>query len=199
MQSIDPTRLQPRAVLHVHITRDALLAEINNDPDRDGVARVEYLGPQLLSTVRDWLGSGCVVKLQPIIDSDRIRPVDRYEVGSRMWESLLTRSPASVFPWSTSSGRRMDADHTIPYRPPPDGPPDQTGPDNLGPLNRREHRYKTFGGIRVRQPTSGTFVWRTRYKRVILTNPTGTHDLGTGEFADTIWNTARCLNLTTAA
>jgi hypothetical protein len=59
--------------------------------------------------------------------------------------------------------------------------------DNLGPLSRREHRFKTFGRITVRQPVPGTFVWRTRFGRVIITNPAGTHDLGTGAFADALW------------
>jgi hypothetical protein len=199
IKSIDPTRLVPRTVLHIHISRDALRAEINAEPGRDGIARVEVLGPQLLSTVRGWLGTGCHIKLQPIIDCDQIQPIDRYEIPPAMWESLLTRSPASVFPWSGSMHRRMDADHTSPYQPPPDGPPGQTLPENLGPLNRREHRYKTFGNIQVKQPCPGTFIWRTRHRRVIITNPAGTHDLGTGKFADIIWETVCTKNITTAA
>jgi hypothetical protein len=190
IKTIDPTKFQPRTVLHIHISQDALKAEIDAAPDRDGIARVEDLGPHLLSTVRGWLGTGCHIKLAPTIDCNQIQPVDRYEVSPSMWEALLARSPASVYPWSGSTYRRMDADHTIGYRPPPDGPPGQTRPGNLGPLNRREHRYKTFGGIHVKQPSPGTFIWRTRHQRVIITNPAGTHDLGTGEFADTIWKAA---------
>jgi hypothetical protein len=209
IKTIDPTKLQPRPVLHVHVSHDALQAELNTGPGQDdtarrapdhgGIARVENLGPQLLSTIRRWLGTGCQIKLQPIIDCSQTRSVDRYDVPPPMWEALLARSPASVFPWSGSLNRRMDADHTVPYRPPPDGPPGQTQPGNLGPLNRREHRYKTFGGIHVRQPSPGTFIWRTRHQRVIITNPAGTHDLGTGEFADTIWKAVSAKNLTTAA
>jgi hypothetical protein len=193
---IDLTRFQPQTMLHIHVSRDALQAEVNAEPG--SIARVEDLGPQLLSTVRGWLGTGCQVKLQPVIDCDQIQPIDRYEVSPAMWKALLARSPASVFPWSGSLNRRMDADHTIGYRPPPDGPPGQTRPGNLGPLNRREHRYKTFGGIQVRQPCPGTFIWRTRHQRVIITNPAGTHDLGTGAFADTIWNVSS-KELSTAA
>ncbi len=57
-------------------------------------------------------------------------------------------------------------------------------------MTRGEHRYKTFGPINVTQPVAGTFVWRTRFGRVIITNPAGTHDLGTGTFADTVWQTS---------
>ncbi len=34
------------------------------------------------------------------------------------------------------------------------------------------------------------YVWRTGFGRVIVTNPAGTHDLGTGTFADTVWQTS---------
>jgi hypothetical protein len=85
----------------------------------------------------------------------------------------------------------MDVDHTAPYVRPSGGsaagPPGQTGLHNLGPLSRREHRFKTFGRVSVRQPVPGTFVWRTRFGRVIITNPSGTHDLGTGAFVDALW------------
>jgi hypothetical protein len=104
-----------------------------------------------------------------------------------MVDALLSRSPGSVFPWSGHLNRRMDVDHTIPYARPPDGPPGQTGLHNLGQLSRREHRFKTFGRVTVGQPSPGTFVWRTRFGRVIITNPSGTHDLGTGAFADALW------------
>ncbi len=202
---IDPDKLTPRVVLHVHIGADAL--PTFNRGDDPGVARVEGIGPVLLASVREWLGSGCRVRILPVLDPARIPPADSYEIPDRMVEAVLARSPASVFPWSgTTSRHRLDLDHTVPYtRPPgappgaspggppngpPDGPPGQTRLDNLGPLTRGEHRYKTFGPINVTQPVAGTFVWRTRFGRVIVTNPAGTHDLGTGTFADTVWQTS---------
>ncbi|SDS79435.1 DUF222 domain-containing protein [Microlunatus soli] len=180
---IDPNRLAPRSVLHIHISPDA----IDGSTDEVRIARVEQLGPHLISTVRQWL-DGSRVSVQTIIDSDRIPSVDRYEVPAMMAEALLARSPGSVFPWS--SGRHLDHDHTIPYRPPPSGPPGQTGLGKLGPLSRREHRFKTHGRISVLQPDAGTFVWRTRFGRVLITNPAGTHDLGGGPFADAVWRAA---------
>jgi hypothetical protein len=158
---IDPKRFAPTVVLHVHVGAEALpgLALLRRDKYRPrneaDLARVEGVGPVLLDTVRQWFGTGCTVKLQPVIDPDRIPSVDAYEVPDRMADALLARSPVSVFPWSSSQSRRMDLDHTVPYAQPPDGPPRQTGMHNLGPLSRREHRFKTFGRIEVSQPVPG--------------------------------------------
>jgi hypothetical protein len=206
---VDPERSAPTVVLHVHVGADALpgLALLRRNKCRSlneaDLARVEGVGPVLLSSVRQWLGSGCKIKLQPMIDPDRMPAVDAYEVPDRMVDALLARSPVSVFPWSSSDSRRMDADHTIPYAGPPGGaptgPPGQTGLHNLGPLSRREHRFKTFGRVSVRQPVPGTFVWRSRFGRVIITNPSGTHDLGTGLFADAVWAQAGRVNAAAAA
>ena len=54
---------------------------------------------------------------------------------------------------------RMDLDHTAAYE--PDGPPGQTSMANLGPLTRSEHRAKTVGGWRAKQPDPGLYVWRS--------------------------------------
>lgn len=181
---IDAGKLIPSATLHVHFNAEAF-----SKPE-DSVARVEKLGPALLSTVRIWLGDNCKVRLQPVLDPADIVPVDRYEVLDRMRDAILARTPASVFPWTGSLNRRNDLDHTIPYVPPPGGPPGQTGLHNLGPLGRREHRAKTIGHMSLRQPDPGTYVWKTRYGRVLITNDTGTHDLGnfnTNQLASEIW------------
>jgi hypothetical protein len=108
----------------------------------------------------------------------------------RMRDALLARTPASVFPWTGSLNRHNDIYHTVPYLPPPGGPPGQTGLHNLGPLTRSEHRAKTIGHLSLRQPLPGTYVWKTRYGRVLITNDTGTHDLGSNELAQEIWRTA---------
>ncbi len=182
IQQIDPTELAPTDTLHVHISTDAL------NGDHDSIARIEEIGPALLSTVPSWPGEACKVRLQPIIDADGIQPVDRYEMPPRMREAVLARTPASAYPWSSSLNRRNDQDHTIAYD--PNGPPGQTGLHNLGPLATPEHRHKTFATVELRQPWPGTYVWRSRFGRVIITNNTGTHDLGTDRFAQTIWAAA---------
>ncbi|SDT18370.1 hypothetical protein SAMN04489812_4476 [Microlunatus soli] len=181
---IDPNRLAPRRVLHVHVCADALM-----NPDQHP-ARTEGLRPMVAASVRKWL-DGSRVTVQPVIDPDNIQPVDSYETPPRIAEAIFTRSPGSVFPWSSSLGRNLDHDHTISYVPPPEGPPGQTGVHSLGLLNRPELRGKTFLIVRVRQPQPGVFVWRTDYGRVIITNPAGTHDLGTGSFPDTIWEAVK--------
>jgi hypothetical protein len=185
---IDLTRLQPAAILHIHITDRALDRPGRPADPQARVARVEGIGPRYLDTVRAWLGTGCTVKLQPVIDTGNQPAIDRYEYTPAMRETILARSPASVFPWSNSLNRGNDVDHTTPYRPPDrGGSPGQTGLHNAGPLTRREHRYKTFGPITVRQPDPDTHVWKTRHGRILIVNPTGTLDLGTGPYAQTIW------------
>lgn len=189
VKAIDPERFLPTCVLHVHVSDYAIInADLtaNDDPDAT-VARVETLGPALLDVVRDWLGEGVNVKLLPHLNPATIRPLDAYEIPDRMRDGLLARSPASVFPYSGSTYRTMDIDHTVPYRPPPQGPPGQTGMHGLGPLNRREHRVKTFGDIRVVQAIPGIFLWRTAFDRTLVVDPSGTTDLGTGAFADALW------------
>jgi hypothetical protein len=44
--------------------------------------------------------------------------------------------------------------------------------------------------VQVRQAGPGNYVWRSRFGRVIITNPTGNHDLGTDRFAQTVWAAA---------
>lgn len=187
---IDPTKLAPTAVLHVHIDAEAFRCG-------DMLARVEDIGPTLLSTVRSWLGEACRVRLQPIVDSPGIASVDRYEISPRMREAVFTRTPGSVFPWSGSLNRRNQLDHTVPYR--RHGPPGQTGLHNLGPLTVAEHRHKTFARAEVRQPVPGTVVWRTRFGRVLMTNFSGTHDLGVDDFAQSVWAAAVAGELTLAS
>jgi hypothetical protein len=181
VRTIDPGKLLPTENLHVHLSGDAF-----SNPD-EHIARVEKIGPELLSTVRGWLGEACKIRLQPIIDVSSVVPVDRYEAPQRMRDALLARTTASIFPWSSSLNRHNDLDHTVPYEPPPSGPPGQTGLHNLGPLARDEHRARTFGRMSLRQPRPGTYVWRTKFGRVLITNDTGTHDLGDHDFAQCIW------------
>lgn len=66
-------------------------------------------------------------------------------------------------------------------------PPGQTGPHSLGPMVRYHHRVKTHGRWRRRQPEPGVFLWRSPLGYHYLVNNTGTHPLGTGPFAQTIW------------
>jgi len=187
-KKIDPMKLAPTETLHIHLSAQAFTRP------EDSVARVEKIGPALLSTVRSWLGEACTVRLLPMLDVDGVAPVDRYETPDRMRDALLARTPASVFPWSSSMNRNNDLDHTISFTPMPAGPPGQTGLHNLGPLARNEHRPKTIGRMNTRQPWPGTYVWRTRFGRVLIVNDSGTHDLGTAGFAERVWALAKTMS-----
>jgi hypothetical protein len=184
----DPDRARPRAVVYVHLSQEALSAGT-------GVARVEDVGPVLLGRLRHLLGERCSINLKPVIDLPAGHiPVDCYEIPVRLREQLQLRYPADVFPYAAGVSRRMELDHTIPYRSPDrGGPPGQTRIGNLGPHVRRNHRHKTHGGWQVRQPEPGTWLWRSPHRRIYMINATGTHPLGDTEFAQAIWHAARLL------
>jgi hypothetical protein len=181
----DPNKARPRAIVYVHLSEEALSAGT-------GVARVEDVGPVLLSRLHAILGDHCSINLKPVIDLPAGHtPVDAYEIPARLREQLQLRFPADVFPYAAAVSRSIDIDHTIPYlRPDKGGPPGQTRLGNLGPHVRRHHNYKTHGGWRVCQPEPGTWLWRSPHGRIYLVNATGTHPLGDSEFAETIWRAA---------
>jgi hypothetical protein len=162
---IDPDRARPRAVVYVHLSAEALTASI-------GVARVEEVGPVLLGRLRAVVGDRCSISLKPVIDLlAGHTPVDSYEIPASLREQLLLRNPADVFPYAAAVSRSVDVDHTIPYLSPDrGGPPGQTRIGNLGPQVRRHHRLKTHGGWQVRQPESGTWLWRSPQHRIYLVN-----------------------------
>jgi hypothetical protein len=182
----DPDRARPRAVVYVHLSGEALTTST-------GLARVEKVGPVLLSRLRTLLGDRCQISLKPVIDLPAGHaPVDAYEIPASLREQLLLRQPADVFPYAAAVNRSIDIDHTIPYLSPDrGGPPGQTSIGNLGPLVRRHHRLKTHGGWQVRQPEPGTWLWRSPHQRIYLVNATGTHPLGDTPFAEAIWHAAR--------
>jgi hypothetical protein len=169
----DQSRARPRAVVYVHLSQKALNAG-------SGVARVEEVGPVLLSRLRSLLGERCTINLEPVIDLPAGHiAVDCYEIPASLREQLQLRYPADVFPYAAAVTRSIDIDHTIPYLDPDrGGPPGQTSIGNLGPHVRRHHRLKTHGGWQVRQPEPGTWLWRSPHKRIYLVNASGTHPLG---------------------
>ena len=158
---------RPDVTLYVHLTDQTLSTG-------EGVARVEDAGPVTAETVRDWLATANV-RVVPVIDLNQMNPVDGYQVPDRMAEAVRLRTPVDAFPFSTSTRRGLDLDHTIPYRPPDDGgPPGQTRTDNLAPLTRRHHRVKTHGRWQVQQVWDGVLVWRSPHGRHYLVDHTGT-------------------------
>ena len=180
-----PDRARPRAIIYIHLSEEAVSAGT-------GVARVEDVGPVLLSRLHALLGDHCSISLKPVIDLPAGHtPVDGYEIPARLREQLQLRNPADVFPYAAAVSRLIDIDHTIPYlSPDKGGPPGQTSIGNLGPHTRYHHRLKTHGGWQVRQPEPGTWLWRSPHHRIYLVNATGTHPLGDTAYAQTIWRAA---------
>jgi hypothetical protein len=126
-----PDRARPRAIIYVHLSEEAVRAGT-------GVARVEQVGPVLLSRLQVLLGDHCSINLKPVIDLPAGHtPVDSYEIPARLREQLQLRNPADIFPYAAAVSRLIDVDHTIPYLSPgKGGPPGQTRIGNLGPHTR---------------------------------------------------------------
>jgi hypothetical protein len=182
---LDPAKARPRAIIYVHLSEEALNAG-------RGVARVEDVGPVLLSQLHMILGDHCSISMKPVIDLPAGHaPVDSYEIPARLREQLQLRNPADVFPYAAAVSRSIDIDHTIPYlSPDKGGPPGQTRIGNLGPHTRYHHRIKTHSGWQVRQPEPGTWLWRSPSPRIYLVNASGTHPIGNIEFGQATWRTA---------
>ncbi len=149
LDGIDPDRLIPPVRLYVHAHLDAL--------DPHDVARVEDGPAVLVERLPELLGTSRV-RVTQVLDTRDSTATDAYEVPAAMRERLTCAQPYEVFPWSTRRSRRLDLDHTRPFRP---GRRGQTRPDNLGPLGRTVHRARTHGGFRVEQPVPGLWIWQT--------------------------------------
>lgn len=164
--------LRPKAVVHVHLTDQALRGALTGSA---GVARVEELGPMLVQHLTDLLGH-TDVSLQPVRDlNGRIR-INEYEHPDRLRDHTWQLAGGDVFPYAPQGARaRVDYDHPQPYE--HRGPPGQTGTHNSGPLRRTHHRWKTFGGYQCRQAGPGRYLWRTPRGRYYLRDHTGTHPL----------------------
>jgi hypothetical protein len=189
---VDPQKLRPQVVLHIHLSEEAVLSYRDGKPGMCvGVGRFEGVGPVTLGQVRRFLAdTGCDINVRPVIDPEDTPPADGYEIPRRIREAMFLRMPASCFPYAANTGR-LELDHAVPYLPPArGGPPGQTGVHNLGPLLRFEHRIKTHGGWRVRQPEPGVWIWRSPHQAYYLVTNAGTHNLGDGPFAQRLWHAA---------
>ncbi|NPD04223.1 hypothetical protein HN031_05935 [Nocardioides sp. zg-1308] len=169
LREIDLTPLAPKGVLHVHLHEAALHG-------RDGVARVEGLGPVTFGRLAELLAR-VDLRIQPVKDlSDRVRHT-AYEHPESLRDQVHLVAGGDYWPYATSTSRNVDLDHPTPFdhgdgREPP---PDQTGSHNSGPLGRRHHRCKTHAGYRSRQCGEGRYVWLTPHGLGFLVDHTGTH------------------------
>lgn len=169
LRSIDPERLRPRAVLHIHVREEVLEGLV------DGVVRCEGLGPFLPDQLPLLLGHARV-RVEPVVDlADQVAVTSYWHpeaVKNRVYQII----GGDYFPYASSTDRNLDYDHVEAYR--TGGPPGQTGTHNSGPLTRSHHRVKTHGrGWAVRQPGPGVYVWRTPHSLYRLVDHTGTHVL----------------------
>jgi hypothetical protein len=162
-----------RVVLYVHLSQAAMQSGT-------GVARMEDVGALTLQQTRRFL-AGCQVTMRPVLDPAHQIPVDSYEVPARLREAVHLLAPADCFPYAGNTSRRLDLDHTRPYRHDRQSgkaPPGQTRVGNLAKLTRRHHRIKTHAsGWAVRQPFPGICVWRSPHHRYYLVDHTGTRPL----------------------
>jgi hypothetical protein len=166
--------------LHLHVSDQTVR-------DGRGVVRTGH-GPITVDQLRHFLGDSCpTIKVYPVYDPADTAAVDSYEIPISLRRSQSITNPASVFPFSPSTSR-MDLDHTAAYA--PDGPPGQTSMANLGPLTRSEHRAKTVGGWRAKQPDPGLYVWRSPEGEIVITTNQGTLVLGGSAYTHHLWRSA---------
>ena len=179
---IDPNKLLPPATLFVHVSEESF-----RDPST-GVARLEGFGPIGVPQIASFLGENCQVTIRKVIDVANQAPVDGYETPQDMREALHQRNPACIFPFGTNLGRRKDSDHTVEYLDPDNGgPPGQTSMGNNGLIGRFQHRVKTHGRWRLKQPEPGLFLWRSPHGWIFLVDHNGTHRLGNSATARAFW------------
>ncbi|MFN2320541.1 MAG: hypothetical protein ABR500_12790 [Dermatophilaceae bacterium] len=148
------------------------------DHDVGAVVRTEGHGPVTPEWVRKFLGKDARFTITPVLDLVGQAPVDAYEIPDRHRHAVHLMSPADVFPWGTSTSRRKEIDHTIPYV---HGlaalGAAQSRVGNYGPLSGYHHRVKTHGGWQVQQPFPGIYLWRDPHGRFYLVDHTGTRRL----------------------
>ncbi len=168
LASLTPRQLasmRGRAQLFVHLSEAALRGQA-------GIARVEGLGPALVTALADLLGHADV-RLTPVRDLRHRVRVDAYEHPTSLKDQVWLLAGGETFPFSprTATRDRVDFDHPTAYD--DHGPPGQTGNHNSGPLRRRHHRWKTHGGFRCRQAGAGRYLWQTPHGDCYLVDHRG--------------------------
>ncbi len=142
--------------LVVHVPAEAPASEKEAGAPLGSSAYVEGWGRLLMDSLPSFL-AGSKVTVRPVIDPNMIPDATGYEPTAAQRLALTVRNPRSVFPYSATSARRCDIDHTVAYD--PTGRGGSTSMANLGPLERTAHRAKTAGHWQADQPEPGAFHW----------------------------------------
>ncbi len=142
--------------LVIHVPAEASALEEDAGALLGTSAYVEGWGRLLTDSLPGFL-AGSKVTVRPVIDPNMIPDATGYEPTAAQRLALSVRNPHSVFPFSATSARRCDIDHTVAYD--PTGRAGPTAMANLGPLERTAHRAKTAGHWQADQPEPGAFHW----------------------------------------
>ncbi|WGY03380.1 hypothetical protein QI633_06355 [Nocardioides sp. QY071] len=173
--SRDPRNPTAELIVHISLTDTGALGPL---------ARVEGLGPRLLTQVSDLLGRHATIRVQPVIDLHTGRSVNGYEHPTDIKQRTQLRTVGDVFPHATSlftsNGRPPDHDHTVAYD--KHGPPGQTGDHNDTPLTRHHHRAKTHLGYTVMQLGPDRWIWGTPHGLYRLVTGGGTRPITRAEY-----------------
>lgn len=140
--------------------------------DREPLMRFEGHGPVTEAWVRTVLGPRARFTILPVLDLAGQAPVDSYEIPERHRQAVRMMTPADTFPYASCTAPSMQVDHSVPY--------DEggiSGIGNYGPMATFHHRVKTHGGVEVRQPFPGIYVWRDPGGAFFLVDHTGTRRL----------------------
>ncbi|TQK71685.1 hypothetical protein [Nocardioides sp. SLBN-35] len=173
--SRDPRRAA-EIVVHVSLTDTGAFGPL---------ARVENLGPRLLTQVSDLLRRHATITVQPVIDLHTGRSVNSYEHPTDVKHRTQLRTIGDVFPHATGlfakCGRPPDHDHTVAYD--KHGPPGQTGDHNDTPITRHHHRAKTHvAGYTVLQLGPDKWIWGTPNGLYRLVTGGGTRPITQAEY-----------------
>ena len=183
-------KLLPQVTMFVHVARETL-------DEGEGVVRWEGAGSTTWDYLRDLVIPFQTLKFAPVIDLAGQEPVDAYEIPQRHRQAVHLRTPADCFPYSSTTPRKVDIDHTEEYEHAPEDQDasaerakrddsrgkrmrGQSRMDNYGPLGRFHHRVKTHGHWTVKQPFDGIYVWRDPSGEFFLVDHTGTRKVTDG-------------------
>ena len=174
-----PAKKRPTAVLHVHLSFDTTTGALGP------VARVEGLGPMVLSQVRELLRHHHLT-ITPVVDLNTGRSINGYEHPTDVKHRTQLRTLADRLPHATTlwrhAGRPPDHDHTREYH--PHGPPSQTGDHNDTPLTRTSHRAKTHLAYTVFQLGPDRWIWGTPHGLYRLVTGNGTTRITATEYRE---------------